>query len=37
MPSHEVYHDLSLSYELSRLVENIQIVTNAFMVLPSFF
>ena len=37
MPSHEVYDDLSVCYELSRLVDNTQIATNAFMVLVSFF
>ena len=37
MLSHEVYYDLSLCCELSRLVENMQIVTNTFMVLLKFF
>ena len=37
IPTHEVYFDLSVCYEISRLVGNIQIVTNAFMVLLSFF
>ena len=37
MPSHEVYYDLSVCYELSRLVNNIQIMNNAFMVILSFF
>ena len=37
MPSHKVYYDLSLCYELSRLVENMQIVTFASMVFLNFF
>ena len=37
MLSHEVYYDSSACYELSRLVDNMQIVTNAFMVILSFF
>ena len=37
MPSHEVYYDLSVCYELSRLVDIMQIVTNASMVTYSFF
>ena len=37
MPSREVYYDLSVLYELSRLVNNIQIMNNAFMVILSSF
>ena len=37
MPSHEVYDDLSVCCELPILVDNMQIVTYAFMVLLSFF
>ena len=37
MPSHEVYYDLSVCYELSRLVNNMQIMANAFMVILSSF
>ena len=37
MPSHEAYYDLSVCYELSRSVNNIQIMNNAFMVILSFF
>ena len=37
MPFHEVYPDLCLCYKLSRSVDNMQIVTNAFMVLLRFF
>ena len=39
MPSHEVYYDLWFIclHELSRLVDNMKIVANAFMVLLSFF
>ena len=37
IPSHEVYYVLSVFYELSILVDNNQIVTNASMVLLSFF
>ena len=37
MPSHDVYYDLSVCCELSRLVDNMQIVTNAFMVILRFF
>ena len=37
MPSHEVYYDLSVCYELSRLVNNMQIMANAFMVILRFF
>ena len=29
MPSHEIYYDLPTCYELSRLVDSMQIVTNA--------
>ena len=36
MPSHEVDYDLSVWYELSRLVDNMQTVTDAFMVILSF-
>lgn len=34
MPSDEFYYDLC--YKLSRLVDNVQIVTNAIMVILSF-
>ena len=37
MPSDEVYYDLSVCYELSRLVDSKQIVTNAFIVTRRFF
>ena len=37
IPSHEVYYVLSVFYKLSILVDNNQIVTNASMVLLSFF
>ena len=37
MPSDDDHYDLPICYELSRLVDNMQIVTNAFMVLLSFF
>ena len=37
MPSREAYYDLSVCYELSRSVNNIQIMNNAFMVILSFF
>ena len=36
MHSHEVFYDVFVSYELSRLVDNMQIVTNAFEVSASF-
>ena len=35
MPSREGHYDLSVWYELSRLVGNMQIVTNVFIVLFS--
>ena len=37
IPSHKVCYDLSVYYELSRLVDNMQIVTNAIMVILIFF
>ena len=37
MSSDEVYYDLSVCYELSRLVDNMQIVTNAVMVFSASF
>ena len=35
MLHNEVYYDSSVCYELSRLVDNMQIVTNAFIVIIS--
>ena len=37
MSSDEVYYDFSVCYELSRLVDNMQIVTNAVMVFSASF
>ena len=37
MTSLEIFYDLSVCYELSRLVGNMQIVTNALMVIFIFF
>ena len=37
MLSHEIYYSLSVCYELSRLVDNMQIVTNDFIVILSVF
>ena len=34
MSSDETYFNLSVFYELSRSVNNMQIVTNAFMIIP---
>ena len=34
---HQVYYDSSVCYELSRLVDNMQIVTNAFIIIISLF
>ena len=37
MTSHEVYYDLSVCYKLFGFVDNMQIVTNSFMVILSYF
>ena len=37
MPSDEIYFDLSVCCELSRWVDNMQIVTDPFMVILRFF
>ena len=37
IPFHEVFYDLTVCSELSRLMENMEIVTNALMVILSFF
>ena len=37
MSSDEVYYDLSVCYELSSLVDSMQIVTNAVMVFSGSF
>ena len=36
MPSHEVYYDFSVCYELSRLADDMKIVISAFMVIMNF-
>ena len=36
MPSHEGYYGLCVCFEFSRLKDNMQIVTNVFMVLLGF-